>query len=105
MCWWYLTQERTVIRERLAAHGRKKLEALVREASHTALSRMKDRWVPHSIVTGVLPLVWSCRDAHAGRLQPGRGAASSSASQTTSLWGGMCRETALNSPARSLSVI
>jgi hypothetical protein len=31
------------IRQRLDAFGRKKLEAVVREGSHTALSRMKDR--------------------------------------------------------------
>jgi hypothetical protein len=36
-------QEWDSIRQRLDAFGRKKLEAVVREGSHTALSRMKDR--------------------------------------------------------------
>lgn len=36
-------KERGSIQQRLGAFGRKKLEAVVREGSHTALSRMKDR--------------------------------------------------------------
>ena len=37
------SKERGSIQQRLDAFGRKKLEAVVREGSHTALSRMKDR--------------------------------------------------------------
>ena len=37
------SKERSSIQQRLDAFGRKKLEAVVREGSHTALSRMKDR--------------------------------------------------------------
>jgi hypothetical protein len=37
------SKERGSIQQRLDTFGRKKLEAVVREGSHTALSRMKDR--------------------------------------------------------------
>lgn len=44
--------EWTSIRQRLDAYGRKKLEAVLREGSHTALSRMKDRYASASHPVG-----------------------------------------------------
>jgi hypothetical protein len=70
------SKEGRSIQQRLDAFGRKKLEAVVREGSHTALSRMKDRFSEvFSRDESGLPRSWGPRADVPGAAAQARGSA------------------------------